>query len=148
MASSDSVHGTVQRLVETVGAWEGVTVDDHRFGGTEFRVGSREFGHVHEWGMLDIPYYRPLRDALVDAGETDVHHLLTESGWTTYRIQSPDEYEHALWLLRLSYLYNVAVVKKQPDGAATYAAVDVDSEVASMALSEPVLAAFERRTPA
>lgn len=146
MTSREEIAETVERIIDAVGTWEGVAVGEHRFGGTEFRVGPREFGHVHAWGMLDIPYYRPLRDALVDAGETGIHHLLTESGWTTYYVESADDFEHARWLLRLSYLYNVKIVKKTPAGAEEFAAVDVDGAIAELDLPEPILAAFERRT--
>ncbi|WP_276257835.1 luciferase family protein [Haloglomus litoreum] len=136
---------TVERLIEEVGSWEGITVAEHRFGGTEFRVGPREIGHVHAWGMLDIAYLRKLRDVLIDEGETGVHHLLAESGWTTYYIESPDDYDHARWLLRLSYLYHVKIAKKTPAGAEELAGVDVEAEVEGLGLSEPVRAAFERR---
>jgi hypothetical protein len=142
------VERTVERLVEEVAGWEGITVAEHRFGGTEFRVGPRETGHVHAWGMLDIAYLRKLRDVLVDAGHTGVHHLLTESGWTTYHIESADDYDHARWLLRLSYLYHVNIAKKTPAGAEELAGVDVGTEVDRLGLSEPVRAAFERWTPA
>ena len=138
---------TMDRLIEDVGSWEGVTVADHRFGGTEFRVGPREIGHVHEWGMVDIAYLKALRDQLIAEGETGVHHLLAESGWTTFYVESSDDYEHARWLLWLSYLYHVKIVQRTPAGAEEYASVDVDAEVAKLDLSEAVLAAFERRRP-
>jgi hypothetical protein len=141
----EAVAETVDRLIDDVTAWAGVTVGEHRFGGTEFRVGPREIGHVHAWGMLDIAYLRKLRDVLVEEGQTGVHHLLTESGWTTYIIESPDDYEHARWLLRLSYLYHVAIVKQTPAGAEELAGVDVAAELAELDPSEAVRAAFERR---
>ena len=141
----DAIAGTVERLIEDVSGWPHVTVGDHRFGGTEFRVGPREIGHVHAWGMLDIAYLKKLRDALVLEGATGPHHLLTESGWTTEYIESPEEYDHARWLLRLSYLYHVAVLKKTPAGAEEFADVDVETEITEMDLSEGVRTAFDRR---
>lgn len=140
---------TVERLIEEVGSWPHVEVGEHRFGGTEFRVGPREIGHVHAWGMLDIAYLRRLRDVLIEEGHTGVHHLLTESGWTTYYIESADAYDHARWLLRLSYLYHVAVLQRTPAGEEELADVDVDVELGSLDPSDAVRAAFERRpTPA
>ena len=136
---------TVDSLIDEVSGWDGVDAGEHRFGGTEFRVGPREIGHVHAWGMLDIAYLKKLRDVLVDEGETGVHHLLTESGWTTYMIESADDYEHARWLLRLSYLYHVKIAKKTPAGEEELAGVDVDAELAALDPSEAVRAAFERR---
>mgnify|MGYP006914275449 FL=1 len=95
--------------------------------------------------MLNIAYLRRLRDILIEEGHTGIHHLLTESGWTTYYIQSADDYDHARWLFRLSYLYHVRNLKKTPAGAEELADVDIDAQVAELGLSEAVLAAFERR---
>ncbi|WP_277552422.1 luciferase family protein [Halobaculum limi] len=140
-----AVTATVDRLIEEVGSWPHIEVGEHRFGGTEFRVGPREIGHVHEWGMLDIAYLRRLRDVLIEEGHTGVHHLLTESGWTTYYIESTDEFDHARWLLRLSYLYHVAVLQRTPAGSEELADVDVEAELAALAPSDTVRAAFERK---
>jgi hypothetical protein len=137
---------TVERLIDEVSRWPHVTTGEHRFGGTEFRIGPREIGHVHSWGMLDISYLRTLRDVLIEEGQTGVHHLLTESGWTTYYIESADDYEHARWLLRLSYLYHLAVLRKRVGRGGELADVDVDTEVQRLELSDDVLAAFERRS--
>jgi hypothetical protein len=137
----------VEQLIEEVGSWPGVTVGDHRFGGTEWRVGPREIGHVHAWGMLDIAYLRALRDVLIEEGQTGVHHLLDQSGWTTFYIEHPDDYDHARWLVRLSYLYHVNVLKKTPAGTEEYAAVDVASELDDLAPSDAVRPAFERQRP-
>lgn len=143
--SREAVENVVERLVVEVGSWPGVTVAEHRFGGTEWRVSPREIGHVHAWGMLDIAYLRALRDELVATGETGVHHLLDESGWTTFHIEGPSDYEHARWLVRLSYLSHVNVLQKTPRGAEEFAAVDVASELDLLDPSEPVRRAFERR---
>ena len=146
-ASRAAVAETVERLVDEVGSWPGVTVAEHRFGGIEWRVGPREIGHVHAWGMLDVAYLRALRDALVAEGRTGVHHLLDESGWTTFYVEGPGDYDHARWLVRLSYLYHVNVLKKRPAGAEEYAAVDVAAELDALDPSDAVRAAFERRRP-
>lgn len=52
--------------------------------------------------MLDIAYLRKLRDTLIEEDHTGVHHPLAEPGWTTYHIESDEDYDHAHWLLRLS----------------------------------------------
>jgi len=146
-ADREAVEKTVEQLVDEVGSWTGVTVAEHRFGGTEWRVGPREIGHVHAWGMLDIAYLRAVRDVLVEEGATGVHHLLDESGWTTFYIEHPDDYDHARWLVRLSYLYHVSILEKTPAGAEEYAAVDVEAELDALDPSEAVVSAFERRRP-
>ncbi|WP_435318536.1 luciferase family protein [Haloarchaeobius sp. TZWSO28] len=144
MADSSRLVGeVVEALVETVSDWPHVRQEEHRYGGTAFLVGSQEIGHVHASGMLDIPYLKALRDRLVEAGETGEHHLLTNSGWTTYDIESSDDFEHARWLMRLSYLYHVRVLQQR--GEREFDDVDVDAELAALDLSEEIRAAFERR---
>jgi hypothetical protein len=144
-SEQDAIEETVERLVMAVNEWPGVVVTEHRFCGTEFRAGPREVGHVHEWGMLDINYLRDLRDVLIEEGHTGVHHLMTDSGWTTFHVESPDDFDHARWLLRLSYLYHVNVLSDLPAGAEEFAPVDVEAELDAMGLSDAVRAAFERR---
>ncbi|WP_415379894.1 luciferase family protein [Halosimplex sp. TS25] len=141
----EAVAETVERLIDEVNEWPHVAVGEHRFGGTEFRVGPREIGHVHAWGMLDIAYLRKLRDVLVDDGETGPHHLLSESGWTTEYVESPDDFEHARWLLRLSYLYHVNVLQRTPAGAEEFEDLDVAAELEALDVSERIRDAFERR---
>lgn len=146
-ASKEAIESTVEKLIEEVGSWPGVTVGEHRFGGTEWRVGPREIGHVHAWGMLDIAYLRALRDVLIEAGQTGVHHLLDESGWTTFYIEEPADYDHARRLVRISYLYHVNILKKTPAGAEEFSGVDVDSELEDLNPTDAVNAAFHRRRP-
>lgn len=141
------IGSTVENLIAEVSSWTGVSTGEHRFGGTEWRVGPREIGHVHGWGMLDVAYLRALRDTLVQEGQTGVHHLLDDSGWTTFSIEQPADYDHARWLVRLSYLYHVNVVKKTPAGGEEYAGVDVESELEALDVSESIREAFERRRP-
>src|SRR5690349_3356571 len=99
MAQSDRV----KRLVEQVAAWPGVAVAPHRLGGTEFRFGRGEIGHVHPGGMVDVPFPRPVRDRLVASGRAKPHHVLPESGWVSFSMRSDDDVSAALELLRLSY---------------------------------------------
>jgi hypothetical protein len=93
----------MKSLVGEVAAWEGVTCHDHRFGGVEFRAGSREIGHVHDFGIVDIPFTVKMRDALIHVGRGEQHHWLPDSGWTTVRVDGTSV-ENAVRLLRLSYL--------------------------------------------
>jgi hypothetical protein len=62
-----------KRLEEEVSAWLGISVHAHRFGGREFRFGSAEVGHVHEGGVVDIPFPRSVRDALLAEGLAEEH---------------------------------------------------------------------------
>ena len=89
---------------EEVSAWPSVSIHPHRFGGTEFRFQSAEVGHIHFGGIVDIPFPRPVRDALLAGGLAEEHHWVPNSGWTTFRIRGEKDHSHALWLMRLSYL--------------------------------------------
>src|SRR6266849_892421 len=76
----------------------------HRFGGKEFRFGSAEVGHIHAGGIVDIPFPRSVRDALLAEGLAEEHRWVPNSGWITFHICSEEDLKRALWLMRLSYL--------------------------------------------
>src|SRR5436309_11608142 len=94
----------VKALEDEVSTWPHVSVHSHRFGGREFRFGSAEVGHVHTGGIVDIPFPRSVRDALLADGLVEEHHWAPNSGWTTFQMRSEEDLPHALWLMRLSYL--------------------------------------------
>ena len=73
------VAGAGRRICETVGAWEGVTIGPHRYGGKEFCLGKRELGHIHGDRLVDIPFPKSVRDEVVAAGDAEPHHILPES---------------------------------------------------------------------
>jgi len=93
-----------KKLEEQVSRWQNVSVHPHRFGGTEFQFGDAEVGHVHTNGVVDIPFPRPVRDALLADGLAAEHHWVPNSGWITFRMGREEDLSHALWLMRLSYL--------------------------------------------
>jgi hypothetical protein len=86
-----------------VTSWPHVEQAPHRFGGIEFRVGKRELGHLHGDRLADLPFPRRLRDELVAAGRAAPHHVLPDSGWVSFRIESADDVERAISLFRLAY---------------------------------------------
>jgi hypothetical protein len=94
----------LKRLEEEVSAWPQISVQAHRFGGREFRFGSAEVGHVHQGGMVDIPLPRSVRDALLAEGLAEEHRWVPNSGWITFHVRREEDFNHAVWLLRLSYL--------------------------------------------
>ena len=93
----------LKTLEAEVSAWPNVSIHPHRFGGREFRFGNAEVGHVHTGGIVDIPFPRSVRDALLAEGLAEEHHWVPNSGWTTFRIRSEEGLSHARWLMRLSY---------------------------------------------
>ena len=98
-----AVVGASQLIYEAVAAWPGVEAHPHRFGGTEYRLGSREIGHIHGDHMVDIPFPKRVREELVAAGRAERHHLLPETGWVSFYLREPVDVERAVGLFRLSF---------------------------------------------
>lgn len=92
-----------EKIVKEVTMWPGVTTHVHRFGGTEFRVGRKELGHVHGDHQADIPFPMNVRNQLVAEGRAEPHHVLPKSGWITLRFRNAGDVEKAIGLFRLSY---------------------------------------------
>ena len=84
-------------------SWPGVSAGMHRYGGTEFRRGRREFGHLHGHGLLDIPLTRTVRDQAVAAHIARPHHVFPQSAWVSVDLRAPEDVPMALTLLRRSY---------------------------------------------
>jgi hypothetical protein len=100
------------RAVEReVMSWPGVSAHPHRFGGTEYRLGSRELGHVHGESLVDVPLPRRVRDELVAGGLARPHHVLPESGWVSVPMRTPEDVEAAISILRQSY--DLAVAQRE-----------------------------------
>ena len=90
-------------IVREISSWPGVTKGRHRFGGTEFRCGHRELGHLHGSRLADLPFPLLVRDELVCGGCAEPHHVHPESGWVSYFIQSADDIARVVALFRLNY---------------------------------------------
>jgi hypothetical protein len=105
------VQGAKQTVLDDLSRWEGLNVQPHRFGGTEWVMGRREIGHIHGDALVDIPFPKRVRDELVAAGEAEKHHVLPESGWVSVWLREPDDVPRAVRLLRRSY--DLAVAQKE-----------------------------------
>ena len=95
-----SIRETIER---EIGGWPGVEERAHRFGGVEFRVNGHEIGHLHGDRMADLPFPVRMRKELVEAGEAQVHHVLPQTGWVSYRIRGGEDVAGALELFRKNY---------------------------------------------
>jgi Family of unknown function (DUF5519) len=99
-----SMTNSLEKLEAKVSAWHQISVHPHRFGGREFRFGSAEVGHVHNGGVVDIPFPRSIRDRLLAEGLAEEHRWVPNSGWMTFHVRGEEDLRHAVWLMRLSYL--------------------------------------------
>jgi len=98
-----SVRGASKQIVDTLITWNGIEAHPHRFGGTEFRIGKREIGHIHGDSLVDIPFPKKIRDEIVAAGEANPHHVLPETGWVSFYLKEDGDIEKAIMLLNRSY---------------------------------------------
>ncbi len=98
-----TVIGSQETITKAVTAWEGVTVQPHRFGGVEYMVGKRELGHIHGDYLVDIPFPKKVRDALILERRAQAHHILPESGRVSFYLCQPEDVEQAIALLAESY---------------------------------------------
>lgn len=95
--------GRGDRIIATITSWPGVTTDVGRFHETEFFLDGRLLGHVHGDHQADIPFPRRIRDELVAAGRTGPHHIHPDSGWTTRYLESDDDVDAVVELIRINY---------------------------------------------
>src|SRR5262245_42340288 len=96
----DAIHDAI---VREVSSWPGVTIGRHRFGGTEFRHGRRELGHLHGSRLADLPFPLLVRNDLVAAGRAEPHHVFPDSGWVSYIIRGEEDVARVIALFRLNY---------------------------------------------
>lgn len=98
-----SVSGAAHQIKLALLSWPQVEAHPHRFGGTEYRIGRRELGHIHGDHLVDIPFPTRVRDELVAAGQAQPHHILPASGWISLYLREPADVERAIELFRRSY---------------------------------------------
>lgn len=107
-----SVRGASKQIIDTLLTWDGVEAHPHRFGGTEFRIGRREIGHIHGDYLVDIPFPKKVRDEIVSNGLAEPHHILPETGWVSFYLRKIDDIEKAIGLLNRSY--DIAIKQRVP----------------------------------
>ena len=86
-----------------VTSWPGVVAVPHRFGGTEYRFGKKEMGHVHGDRLADLPLPRRVHDEVIASGRAQPHHVLPETGWVSVWLRGPGDAEGVIELFRLQY---------------------------------------------
>ena len=95
--------GAGARIKATVTFWAGVEAFPHRFGGTEYRYGRKEMGHVHGDRLADLPLPRKLRDEVVAAGRAQPHHVLPDTGWVSCWMATADDVDGVIDLFRMQH---------------------------------------------
>src|ERR1700736_2188652 len=107
-------------------SWSGVTAHPHRFGGTEYRLGRREIGHMHGDHLVDIPFPKSVRNELIAAGLAEPHHILPNSGWISFYIKQTTSWNQrsrcfaarTIWRLHVK-VRNLQAIRKLPGTVVT-----------------------------
>jgi hypothetical protein len=73
-----AVKGASATIKEALLSWPQVEAHPHQFGGTEYRIGKREIGHIHGDWLVDIPFPTKVRAENVAAGRAEPHHILPD----------------------------------------------------------------------
>lgn len=118
------VRGASEAIQAVLLTWTEVTAHPHRFGGTEYRIGKREIGHIHGDYLVDIPFPTRVRDEIVAAGRAEPHHILPDSGWVSFYLRKPADVQRAIGLLRQSY--EIARKQKGPQLSGTFPVTEED----------------------
>ena len=105
---SMGMRGAGALIRETLMSWPGVEAVPHQFGGTEYRYGRKEMGHVHGDRLADLPLPRRLRDQVIAAGRAQPHHVLPDTGWISCWMEGPDDAAGVIELFRMQYERYVA----------------------------------------
>jgi hypothetical protein len=107
-----SISNAQKIITQTLTSWDGVSTAPHRFGGVEYRLGTRELGHIHGDHLVDIPFPKKVRDEIVKTGLALPHHVLPETGWVSFYLREEEDVPKAIALLHRSY--EIALKQKQP----------------------------------
>lgn len=130
-------------IESAVSTWPRMEVDSHdRGGGREFTLNGREIGHIHRGKLVDIPFDKRVRNVLITEERAEKHHVMPDSGWVSYRIQSDEDIDGALWLLRVAYLYHVITIRKREDHFIEDV-VDIDAALAELNMSDTLGDVFD-----
>jgi hypothetical protein len=93
-------------------SWTRASVSTHKFGGVQFNFGTKEIGHIHGNGLLDILFNREMKAGLLAEGRVTNHHVFKSSGWISFLIRNEGDKLLAIELLKKSYSLNVDVAKR------------------------------------
>lgn len=95
----------IDDIESAVLSWKQTSIHPHKFGGLQFDVGTKEIGHIHGNGLLDIPFSRSTKEQLITEsnGRVKAHHIFKKSGWISLYVQNTADKDLAIQLLIRSY---------------------------------------------
>jgi len=103
---------------------------------------------VHVGGVVDIPFPRSTRDALLAKSLAEEHHWVPNSGWITFRVRSEDDLKHSVWLTRLSYVRYALKTANDPRWLLEQEGEELHLSVNFRSLLEPFVPNHANHSPA
>ncbi|MAA78070.1 MAG: MATE family efflux transporter [Deltaproteobacteria bacterium] len=95
-------------LIDEMLKLEKVSLHKVRSDAVGFFVESRQLGHIHPSGHVDLPLPMELGQVLVKNKKVTHHRLHEDNGWFTHELHNNEDIDIALWLLELSHaIYEV-----------------------------------------
>jgi hypothetical protein len=91
-----------ERITHEVTSWPGVEAGAGSRGEFSFKVGSREIGHLHGDRAAHFGFPRKVWAALLEQGRI-VRHPIDHDGWGARRLESDEDVDEAIVLMRLNY---------------------------------------------
>jgi hypothetical protein len=103
-------------IIEQVGAWPGVTIDDGELGELAFAVGGREIGHLHGDHAAHFSFPRRVWVDLFAAGRIVRHPVFPDAhqGPAAREIHDDADMADVIELFRLNYDRVVARADRPP----------------------------------
>jgi hypothetical protein len=91
-----------ERITEEVTSWPGVEAGIGARGEYGFSVGRRQIGHLHGDRAAHFGFPRQVWTELMEQGRV-VRHPIDHPGWAARRIETADDIDEVIALLRLNY---------------------------------------------
>jgi hypothetical protein len=93
-----------ERITEEVASWPGVEAGPGERGEFAFKVGRREIGHLHGDHVAHFGFPKEVWAGLFEQGRIDYHPVFPgKPGFGARRIETPDDIDDVIALLRLNY---------------------------------------------
>jgi hypothetical protein len=93
-----------RRITEEVTSWPGVAAGPGKRGELAFRIGRREFGHLHGDRVAHFGFPRELGTRLREEGRVGPHPVRPDHpSWAERRIEGEADVRDVIELLRLNY---------------------------------------------
>lgn len=83
--------------------WKDTNAGFHKYGGLQLNHKGKEIGHIHSNGLLDMLLTRSVKRQLIEEGLIRDHHSFKNTGWISFYMESINDKEYALKLLKIGY---------------------------------------------